>query len=888
MPIINTNSSTISDTGGGYTTRYATGSGPGPGTTTTAYPTSPTSETTVKFLPNSLDSYDVYTYHWKLFITTLENAASGSVLTASNQVIIAESGVTDLTIDKVELHGIAVPSVEAGTGTQTTIKFEIVEPAGAGLLDKLFYEALGLGIGNWLVMPCFLQLEFRGRNPDTGQSEISGTSGGLGSQRWVWPVKLTNVKANVTNVGTRYEFDTIMYDELAQSNSYFSIQHNIVLHNVSNFATAMADLEQKLNEDQFEKLIDNYSIPDTYKIYVDPSIATVATELVSDQNKDSSRGGGYINFKEKTATFAAGTGIDKIVDSLLANTDYFARKLQSSTTRDSTPETLTQQTNQMKKLWRIITETKPIAFDALRQNNAVAITIWIVEYDLGAVMADAAQTGQTSNTITAEVKRFNEYASKRIMNKVYNYIFTGLNDQIYNFDLNMNFSFAAALSRFGGYYINSTSQDKGAKQIDVDAAANAAKQLSQTLQFINNAPANTNVDSQIAATQAAIKNSTLDQATQDRYTALLGYAKPGSPVNFTQINQSIQQQGGITANGTPSNLATAQKYAGNLAQPVSATNANGENISLSFISDVQTNSATAKAAASTFDNISGGKLRPISFAETNQDQNVGQGIEATNDPSRARVSSIFSTALYSTLDASLQYIKLTIKGDPYWLFPGSINSSQTQLVYKSTFADQNQAFAIIKKSQTRNLSYEQASINMFGTDNFIVIRFRTPSIYTQAGDPGAIGTEGTTRTTSSSDSPLETVDTFSGVYRVITVISKFESGRFTQELTCMLDPVINVNIDQIRTQIEQAIQQMSPIVPPITAPTPAPTSITSTSKTQPIVSNNNNFPPGMNPNYPGLPSTNIGPNTQGTSNIPIGQFQSADQLISQTIAAANK
>jgi hypothetical protein len=844
-----------------------------------------TPQTTINFLANILDNYDAYTYHFKLFITSVENAAAGTVLTPANQVVIAESGVSDITIDKIEMNGIAVPSVEAGTGTQTTIKFEIIEPAGAGLLDKMFYEAVSLGIGNWLVMPCYLQLYFRARDPVDGDAVTSGAPG-LGSLTWVWPVKLTNVKANVTNVGTKYEFETIMYDELAQSNAYFSVQHSITLNNVSNFASAMVDLERKLNEDQFEKLFTNYSIPDTYKIYVDPILANNVTALVADENKNSSRGGDYIIFKDKTAQFPAGTSVDKIVDSLLANSAYFAKKLQSSTSRAGTPETLTQQTDQMKQLWRIITETKPIAFDPLRQNNAVEITIWIVEYNIGAVLANATQTGQTSNTVMAEQKRFNEYASKRILNKIYNYIFTGINDQVLNFDLNMNFSFAAALSRFGGYYINSTSSDPGIKKVNIDAQKNVEEQIAKILQFVNSAQPNTNVDAKIKEAQAAIQKADLTETTKARYTNLLkNYVKPGSPIDFRAIDQQIAAQGGIQADGTTSSLAKVAQRANTVANAGSLTSPIAPGVP-AFISDINVNSPAAKQAAENYQNVSGGKLRPIVFAETNQDQNAGQGTEATNDPSRARLSSIFSTALYSTLDASLQYVKITIKGDPYWLFPGSISATQDSLIYKSSLNPQI-AIAQIKEQPPSDIPPESAYANVYGSDNFIVIRFRTPSIYTQAGEPGAVGTQGTTRTIGQGG-PLETVSTFSGIYRVITVISKFEGGKFTQELTCMLDPVINVNLDEIRTQIEAAIRNSAPIVPSVTVAPKPPAQITANTKTQPILSNTTNFPNGVTPNFPGLPSTMLGPITAGSSNIPSGQFQTVDQIVAQTIAGAKK
>ena len=711
----------------------------------------------LEFLPNLLDNYDVYTYHWKLFITSLEHASSGKVMRLENQVIIAESGVSDLTIDKVELHGITGPSIEAGTGTQTLVKFEIIEPSGAGLLDKMFYQASALGIGNWLVMPCFLQLEFRGRDPITSNAVESGGPSALAGLKWVWPIKLTNSKANVTQVGTRYEFDAIIYDELAQSNSYFAIQHNVTLGKLEKFGDAMRDLEDKLNADQYEKLIDNYSIPDTYSIVVDPELEDAGITKAND-NKSTSFGADYINFSKKTAAFNAGTGIDKIIDAILGNTDKFQKLMQGSATSTSQPKAANQVVDQMKKLWRIVTETKPIAFDMLRQDNAVAITIYIVKYDLGVADVNPSQTGQTPETIAAAKRRMAEYVHKKIMNKKYNYIFTGLNDQIFNFDLNMNFSFAASLSRFGGVYYDSAIKMPGVavQKKNDDAEKKATERIREILQFINSATPGKNTDAKIKEARKALNDATIDPVLKSRYINLLDHAKK---VDRQTYVAQISQAGGISASGTLQSKATTAEY---LSKPV-----NG----LKFISDVNINSPEAKAAYDIAISSRKGKLRPVPYREGQNETALSSGIDPSSNAGRSRVANIFATALYSTLDASLQSIKLTIKGDPYWLYPRNVDANVDTLPYKSNMPN-SVAIQSIKNTK------DTTAVNPLCTDNFIVIRFRTPRIFDE--------------TTGTLD-PFTEVETFSGVYKVISILNKFEAGKFSQELTCILDPVINLS-----------------------------------------------------------------------------------------------
>ena len=771
---------------GADTPNYPTaGSGRGSGGPTTVEDfikhKSAAEQYTLKFEPNMLDNYDQYTYHWKLFIVSTDNANTGDVLNLDNQSIIAESAVTDMTIDKVEIKAICVPSVSGGTGTQTEVKFEIVEPAGAGLIDKLYYQALALGIGNWYVMPCYLQLEFRARDPETSESIVASSGGdtAVGSLQWVWPLKLTDLKAHVTHVGTRYEFSAIPYDESTQTNANFTIQSNIVLSGIDTVASAMSALQDKLNADQYEKLIVNYTIPDSYRIIVDPELGNLSM-LTTKDGQSTAWGRDFSSFDKKTASYNAGTGIDKIIDSILGTVDSLQMAIQGSATPDGTPLPAKKLPDQMKKLWRIITECKPIAFDHARNDNAVEMTIYIVKYDVGVLDVSAAQVGQTAATKDVAKQRVAEYAGKRILKKRYDYIFTGLNDQILNFDLSLNFAFAAALTRFGGLYYDGFTQTPGvtAKNKTAEKNKSAIEAIRKAVKFLNTAPPNTDTTSVITAAWNEVNESDLDEASKTRLRTLLENAKPlDRPAYLAKLKAE--------------SVAEAKKHAGLLAQDTPVTNAYGQKIgNPTFISDVDISSTMARTAGQNLvsDMIKKStKLRPVAFREDKQEAALAVGVDPKNDAARNRVSNVFSSALYSAVDGNLQQIKMTVKGDPYWLFPRPINSSDKKLTYKSTMSDQLALEAI--KAQTTQ------TVNTNTTDNFIILRFRTPKMFNDIS--GVIDT--------TVEDTFSEVETFSGVYRVISVDSKFDMGKFHQEMTCIVDPMIDlVDITTFISDMEEA------------------------------------------------------------------------------------
>lgn len=740
------------------------------------------------FRPNVLDNYDVVTYHWKFFITTPDASSTGNVFNLNQQTIIAESGVTDITIDNVVIESIATPSVDSGTGISTQVRFTLMEPAGAGLIDKIFYESLALGIGNWNVMPFYLQLQFRGRNPET--SEVSGAEPGtLESLRWLWSLKLSDMKANVTTVGTKYEVSAIVYNDLAQSNAYFSLQHAIVLEDLSDFGDAMAKLQSKLNQDQVYRLIDNASIPDVYIIKTDPEILKNCEITPSDHNTDSQRNDSTIQLNGKNASFAAATSIDKIIDSLLAQTKKYQKLIKNSDTAAANGKDMNQEVDQMKKFWRIITESRPLKFDPRQRNYAREFTIFIVEYDIGVLDTNTTQDSAGDKTIEAERKRLETYVKKSILRKKYNYIFTGLNDQVINFDIRINNAFASAQARMGGIYYNTAMADKGmVNQNHSNDEATVTEKLRGAISFLNTAsPGELAADEGLTVQQTrfAIQNSELDDSAKQRFLTILATAKPA---DWTTFAQQLQNAGGIDQNGQ---LSAVRLRAQSIATPVTDKTSDQ---TLRFISNVNPGGPDAKKAYA--DYIAGikGKIRPIARIDTMQQRQIGPGVESSSNSGIQKLSSIFAVAMHSNQDVSFAKVSLNIKGDPFWLFPQPTIDGRSRL-FNSTKPDA-EAFEWIKRAHFQ----AKDSVNVTGTDNFIIIRFRTPRTF----DVNDTAIEDT--------NALKDVETFSGVFKVVTITSKFENGKFHQELHCLMD--YNINILNFMDEIEGNAQiQDKPVNP---------------------------------------------------------------------------
>ena len=745
------------------------------------------------FTPNILDNYDVITYHWKLFITEPQTTASGKIFDTAKQTIVAESGVSDLTIDNVEIRSIATPSVETGTGTSTGFKFTIVEPSGAGLLDKLFYQSASLGIGNWVVMPIYLQLQFRGRDPATSASLLAGQSGEITSLSWTWSLKITSTKANVTEVGTTYEFDAIAYNDVAQSNANFTIQQDIKLKNVVTVADAIKELEEKINTDQIVKLIDSYSIPDTFTFVVDPTIRDLPITKANN-NKNSSRAGSMDKIDVKSGTFSTGTSIDKIIDNILAQTEYYQKLISNSSTPGAAGKPAKEEETQMKKFWRIVTETKPYKFDPRRNDDAKDITVYIVDYDLGIMEANVSQQTNSSTDKEVEQKRLMTYLQKSILKKKYNYIFTGLNDQVKSFDITLNNAFAIASARYGGIYSNNAMSSQGvAAQENAKKEAEVSAKLAKAIRFRNNTSTANSREAQSAYKDAvaSIESAKLPEDTKTRYMTLLAQSKPADKLTANKLG--LRQ--GINNSGT---LEQSAFTSASLSESI-----NG----LHFISDVNLSSQRTQNRYAEYLQSIKGKIRPIAVVEQMQDKHIAQGFESDSNSGLQKLSSLFSVAMNGSLNASFAHIKLKIKGDPFWLYPRPTTMTGTSDIERSIYiSDLGEAGAIewIKSSHKK-----ADAANLAGTDNFILLRFRTPRIYDVEANP-AVG------------DPYSEVAMFSGIYKVTTITSSFSNGNFFQEMECIIDPEINLlnftkQLDEVAKTPDVAATSQSLIEIPTTA-----------------------------------------------------------------------
>lgn len=698
----------------------------------------------IHYQSNMLDSYDLPTYHFKFYMVGPEAQTNGTYLDPANQVIIAESGISDYTIDEVDIEATCQQSYESGTGTSNIFNFKITEPSGASLLDKMFYTALDLGIGNWVKSPFYLELSFRARDPITsapaglgiGASSSGFIGGKLGQLRWVWPLQIGTMKANITKVGTIYDFSAKIYNEFAFNNITSSVQQNIVLENVVTVGDAINLLQQKLNRDAAKQLMIGYLVPDVYELILEDALINLPV-VPANNNRNSSRANSYNDLTSKTFTFPAGTGIDNMINTILATTAYFQTRIKNSKDPDSKEE-LTD--SALQQLWRIVPYSVPYKYDSGRQSNAHYIRYFIVKFDKGNLPPTA-----TTGANTHGKDRYDTYKKAGILRKKYDYIFTGKNDQVYEFNLEFNNGWAAPSSRFSGLYYNSSHKDPGpVHQDEIDKKAEALEAASKYVSMFNDAKS-TEKDKEAARKEydQKVKDASLSQDQIDGIQRYIDQAR--NPDKALAAAKSIVITDSRTASVSPEIAYAAPKR---------------------FVSDQERLSQAAITARADKIIATGQDttIRPISSVSAATEKELSDGVEDKASPGRNYTSALFSQAMAQTAGGDYGNIKLKVKGDPFWLQPAPL-----------TTTDLIAPVPTITSIKTK----VESTANFDISTNFMLVRLRTPKLFSEVG-------------LNVSD-PFTEVDTISALYSVNKVRSNFTKGVFSQELEGSIDPPVEIS-----------------------------------------------------------------------------------------------
>lgn len=425
---------------------------------------------------NPLHQYASYNYLFSLYALN-DAEVNGGIRGGGAPIIQEPNGPTvgsTAYIDNVRIQGTVGLDKQSGNSNALSISFKVVEPYSMGKFwETLQTAALGSGHKNYVDAPYMLKIEFKGHfSPDEPFQTIPQTT------KYIH-MKIRDVGMKVTNKGAEYDIEAYPWNEQGMSSSFAEIKTDANISCNKGGPYTVKDLLQtaekslkeiinkKLKDDKDRKKTVAYAheidiVFPTYP-YTDNDSGNLIGEskLGLDQfNKADSP------FAKDGATYDSATGIYKRGDIQIDTKNADFKFAQGSTVQDIINQVILSSDYGRK------------ALEEANQTAEGKIVWWRIETHLHNISTEDPKTGQKAKKVIFRVVPYEVDASIFLpansqskaastpISREFNYIYTGKNHDILDFQIEYRVGFYRAFNADGG----ANSEDKDLASASSSAA----------------------------------------------------------------------------------------------------------------------------------------------------------------------------------------------------------------------------------------------------------------------------------------------------------------------------------------------------------------------------------------------------------------------------------
>ena len=749
-------------------------------------------------------------------------------------VVLAQTGVTEVGIDNVEL--VTVPGGVSGSEA-STLNFTITQPNAADFPDQIIKARAFLGIPlDATDAPLFVEINFTGYSEAEGEGSQDGEGSGkpVNIGPYIYPVHLKNFNMSINTGGSTYDFETVVKDDLYTADVFFRLKKMFTTTGASIY-DHLLDLQTQVNDhngknnaeeridfglDDATKTVPGLDIKDqtldiglgveTAAKSKNPVIAAATDVLeaitivkdvgVLEQKENETEA--ELTARQATANESAdpigiqldlkeGMKLDDIVGLLLSMNTEFMKETSRSENTTSGQESKVDNTKRV--MWYRLKGS--IKYGTWAEKKKLhQKTAHIFPYTYKTDITDIAlYEWEVAATNSCKGPEMRQRLNQMKVQKAYEYIFTGRNDQITNVNIEYKNGVALLLP-----------PDRG---LLGDISLNAASILN------SNPVAKTEnirdgVDKLIGAKNTG--GNFFDQLSKLRSKGEEYLSKIGAAANFNdeQIKDLINIDNGNAAKKLEellSNQATAQAIADAIGAEGSATSQ----------ANVTTQSDSIVPSGFVYGgDLTGGQQGRMALTQAGNEHNASvkaqeeqkaeearkaaaaDGVDEGNEPAKlfaqtfkelnkTGFSSIGATGgiknnlftyLYDQHAAQdfLMHLDMEIRGDPWWLGkqpqPAGLDKNPSGMATKNSVDEPSDSDHYI----TTDL------------DNFFMFSLNSPRFF----DPNILDEDDNTGLWIKEGDGTSYF--LSGIYRVKTATHKFNNGKYLIDVTSVKETAINL------------------------------------------------------------------------------------------------
>jgi len=783
---------------------------------------------------NILDQYDNTTYNAKLYIINSQDGSgeasqssetersdtgppgnASSVLTAApdRTIVIAQTGVTAGNT----IESITIPTL----GGQTLADIEIVvkQPNRADLLDQLVLARSFLNIEGQSAVNLYLEISFLGyeSEDDLFSSLGGGTDTGgqladiIGPYRWKLNVR--SIECSLDKTGSAYTIKLSPLDREAFVNRRYRLNQNLTAKGktITEMITSIKDGLNKFYQNNNDKIVKDEvdfdlsgllksasNNPDANKVLIDDENLILPDVNTGDVNKaplnkadagaDTSADTRINESQEQTGSgdeltneevtnvinFMPGESIDDIIHKVLA----MCPEARSRFSRKEDPDNIDDQACRKDQAFiqrlKINAGVEELGFDKRTNMSAYKIIYRPVLYRT----ADSNQfviPEENQDLKPEEVQsRFDKIIASGNCRKGYQYMFTGMNDQI--IDLNINYDNGMAVimtpkrGLVGGPDAANAKEktDNVIKDEDTDVSG-LLDTLSKGFEALAKDTISSLFSGEFSGIQGGLESlqATLQQQgfSNTQLAQLTQAIQSGAQ---SELNQFLETIDSATLRNLATNLIINPLNPTDNAPPTYSPEQSGYQYSEDFFS---------------LDQVTGidvGDLNSLGFLAENQGYNKRSQMEIpqketdtpTNNPvegvtvdlNKSQSNTIFGQLVeQSKAAAFMQNVEMTIRGDPWYLG------------YDTSEGQNNNTQAA--QSSTDSHESSQPEYAYFGgDDNYFFLEIAAPRPWDfDYRDEDSLLNTGYWMNTNTSY-------VFTGLYKLLQVNHNFSNGLYTIDI----------------------------------------------------------------------------------------------------------
>jgi|TARA_R110002167_G_scaffold105371_2_gene271008 hypothetical protein len=430
------------------------------------------------------------------------NSTNNEAVSNSKAVVIASSGETsEYSIENLVIQTRMVPGASTGNTTTGTFQFDIYEPGGFLLVNRILQLSKIFDFTNIQQAKYVLKVEFIGRNiTDSSTVRFDGA--------FYYPMLISSLRATAGPEGSQYNFVASNQHKIAIASSKNIT--DIKLSGITDVESLIKQLGIELNKQEESirktKETDEVHNPKKWIIQVDKSFEKYLKSVLKEASTDIGGTGQKADITDSAAAqYAIRPGkniVTYLIDTLTEQVpDYYNtfnnRKDENKTRKEKTSSALSGEGNRAK------------AFDATYENEFITVTPEIKMTDKKDLYTNAAQeivtltiklktsltvpqvSGETQAWATSNASYQNRRLEMLPIYKSYSYLFTGTNTEVLDFDLNYDSMFIQTIDPS-----NALSYAKITGDMGTGEATNITKAPPQTLSnlSVNNTSFNTQIE----------------------------------------------------------------------------------------------------------------------------------------------------------------------------------------------------------------------------------------------------------------------------------------------------------------------------------------------------------------------------------------------------------